>query len=101
MLLALVEGSRILGLGETDIKNANEFFEYNELGLCFDTIITQMYENDIEIDRDFYGLICKIANEMDLSMDSYSFMNELIRSESNIPKPIRENLAKIISSLEA
>jgi hypothetical protein len=99
LLLALLEGSRILGLGEYDIKNANEFFEYNEFGLCFDTIITQMYENDIEIDIVFYGVICKIASEMNLPVDNYSFMNELIRSESNIPKPVREELAKIISSL--
>ncbi len=65
-----------------------------------DIIIDAESQYNIEIDNDFDGFLCKIANEMDLSMNNYSFMKDLVRSESNIPKPVKENLARIISSLE-
>jgi hypothetical protein len=100
LLLALIEGSRVLGLGEEDLRSAKEFLENHEFGLCFDTIITQMYENDIEIDNEFYEMISKIAYKMNLPMEGYSFMKELIRSGSYIPKPVREELARIIKGLE-
>ena len=99
-LFALIEGARILGLGEEDLTNAKEFLENHEFGLCFDTVITQMYEHDIEITNEFYEMISKIANKMNLPSESYSFMRELIRSENSIPKPVKDGLARIISGLE-
>jgi hypothetical protein len=98
-LSELVEIARILGLDESDLKNAKDLLTHNEFGLCYDTIITQMYEYDIEIDIDFYRLISKIGEKMNLKIENYSFMKELIRDENNIPKPVKEKLAKIVASL--
>jgi hypothetical protein len=97
--LRLIEIARILGLNERDLKNAEDFLKHNEFGLCFDTIITQLYEYDIEIDNEFYKSISKIGESMNLKHESFSFMKELIRDESNIPKPVKEELAKIIAGL--
>jgi hypothetical protein len=98
-LLRLIEIARILGLNERDLKNAEDFLKHNEFGLCFDTIVTQLYEYDIEIDNEFYESISKIGDRMNLKQGSYSFMKELIRDESNIPKPVKEELARIIAGL--
>lgn len=99
VLLRLIEIARILGLDDRDLKNAEDFLMHNEFGLCFDTIITQMYEYDIEIDNEFYESISKIGYRMNFKQESYYFMKELIRDESNIPKPVKDELAKIIAGL--
>ncbi|MEZ4928379.1 MAG: MafI family immunity protein [Saprospiraceae bacterium] len=99
VLLRLIEIARILGLDNRDLKNAEDFLMHSEFGLCFDTIITQMYEYDIEIDNEFYESISKIGERMNLKQESYSFMKELIRDKSNIPKPVKDELAKIIAGL--
>lgn len=98
-LLRLIEIARILGLDNRDLKNVQDFLMHNEFGLCFDTIITQMYEYNVEIDNEFYESISKIGERMNLKRESYSFMKELIRDESNIPKPVKDELAKIIAGL--
>ncbi|MBB1644796.1 MafI family immunity protein [Sphingobacterium sp. UME9] len=99
VLLRLIEIARILGLDNRDLKNAEDFLMHNEFGLCFDTVITQMYEYDIEIDSEFYESISKIGESMDLKQESYSFMKDLIRDESNIPKSLKDELTKIIAGL--
>lgn len=97
-LLKLIEIARVLGLNEYDLKNAQDFATHNEFGLCFDTILTQMYEYDIEIDKDIYELIIKIGKSMNLNEESYSFMKDLIRDDINIPRQLRTELVKIIVS---
>ena len=99
ILTALLDGARQLGLSPRDLSSAQEYLEHDEYGVSFDHIITQMYEYDIEITSGFYDLIVKAANEMKLSEDEYSFMKDLVRDEDKIPKPVRENIAKIIQSL--
>lgn len=96
-LLHLIECSKLFGLSEKDIKVAQDFLAVNELGLSFDTIITQMYEYDIEINEEYYGLISEIGKSMGIT--GYEFMKELIRSDSQIPQPIKERLKVIIDSL--
>jgi hypothetical protein len=59
---------------------AQEFVEYHEYGLGLDTITTQMYEYNIEIDQAFYETIREIADKMKLPPESYSHMKELIKS---------------------
>lgn len=79
LLAELIDRAKLLGLGNQDLISAKEYLEYNEYGLCFDLIITQLYEFNIEIDKAFYSIISEIAKELDLSEESYSFMEELIR----------------------
>ena len=99
-LLKIMEVARILGLSENDLKSAKDYLVHNELGLCFDTIITQLYEYDIEIDNNFYESISRIGEKMSLEQNSYSFIKELIRDENkSIPKPVKDELANIIKSL--
>ena len=80
LLEVLIDRSKFLGTYKTDVREAQELLEYNEYGLCFDTLITQMYEYDINIDRDFYSLICEIGSKLEIEEKEYNFMKELIKS---------------------
>ena len=46
-LLEYLGLTKNLGLPEADYNSALEFLEYNEYGLCFDNVVTQMYEYEI------------------------------------------------------
>ena len=81
-LTELIVNARLLGLGETDVNNAQEFMNYNEFELSFDTLITQMYEFNIAINDGFYDLTVQIADSLKLPSESYSFMKELIKSNA-------------------
>lgn len=75
----LIAKCRLLGLPEQDCVNANEFLQYHEYALAFDTILTQTYEFDIPINTELYQQIETIARRMSLETRDYSFMAELIR----------------------
>jgi len=83
-LTKFLERARRLGLSDTDSETALSFLNHNEFGLCFDTVITQMYELDVRIDIEFYELIDEIGKEMNLTSNSYSFMKELIDDGNEI-----------------
>ncbi|MCQ9639769.1 MafI family immunity protein [Chryseobacterium sp. WG14] len=99
-LTRLIEISMALGLNDTDLNNAREYLIHNEYGLCFDTLITQLYEYDIEISIEFYELIGRIGELLNLEESFYSFMKELIRDGSTIPKTVKDELAIIITNLK-
>ena len=99
-LSQMIQCAKVLGLPVKDVKNAQEFLEHHEFSLCFDTIVTQMYEYDIEINNQFYSMVSEIANKINISIEDYAFIKELIRSESTIPKPVKDLLAQIIASLD-
>ena len=74
----LIKRAEALGLDESDLRTSVEFLEHREFGLCFDTIITQMYERSIVIDPAFYELVSRIGNQMDVDEDHYTFLVNLI-----------------------
>lgn len=100
LILALLDTAKALGLYEVDLNNAKNLLDNREYGLAFDTIITQLYEYEIEIDQEFYNLIEVIAKRMDISEERYSFIKELIRADNIVPKPVKDKLAEILKSLE-
>jgi hypothetical protein len=100
LILALLDAAKALGLYEVDLNNAKNLLDNREYGLSFDTIITQLYEYEIEIDQEFYNLIEVIAKRMDISQERYSFIKELIRTDNIVPKPVKDKLAEILKSLE-
>jgi len=73
---------------------------HNEYGLSFDTLITQLYEYDIEINIEFYELLVQIGKMLNLDENSYSFMKELIRDGKTIPKTVKDELSIVITSLK-
>ena len=97
-LQSLITIADILGLNKEDIDNAKEFLEHQEYGLSFDTLITQIYEYDIEITKDVYSLITFIGKELGFEAKNYSFMESLIRDMDKMPEPIKVELAKIIKA---
>jgi L-serine deaminase len=99
LLKELILSAQTLGLTPEDLMIAQEFLDNHEYGLCFDTIATQLYEYDIEIDEDFYSLIMSISRILKLEQNDYAYMKELIRSPNQIPTSVKENLSKIIGSL--
>ena len=79
LLNDLIERAAELGLREEDIKEAKDFLEYNEYFLCFDQIVTQMYEYDILIDSSFYDLVESIAIDWKLETKRYGYLKENLR----------------------
>ena len=62
LMVEFLNQAKILGLPIADSNSAEELLENREYGLCFDTIVTQLYEYDIKIDENFYQksiLLCK------------------------------------------
>ena len=100
LVSALINAASELGLNKHDINNALNLLENREYGLAFDTIITQLYEYEIEIDNEFYSLIVKVALQMEIPEDKISFMKELIQFKTVIPKLVKEKLAEILMNLE-
>ena len=96
----LIEISKILGLNDIDLNIAREYVMHNEYGLSFDTLITQLYEYDIEINIEFYELLVQIGKMLNLDENSYSFMKELIRDGKTIPKTVKDELSIVITSLK-
>lgn len=81
LTLKLIEAAEILGLREEDLNTARELCDHGEYGLCLDTIVTQLYEFDLEIDQEFYDLVQNMAKGMQISEEEYSFMRSRIRRD--------------------
>lgn len=78
-LKELIATARTFGLNETDLQNAEEYLSHQEFGLCFDTIIEQMYEYEIAIDDGFFSLVSEAAEQMEIIHEDYIFLKTLIR----------------------
>jgi len=98
-LQSLITIAGVLELSKEDINNAKELLKHQEYGLSFDTLITQIYEYDIEITKDIYNLITIIGKDLGLPTKNYSFMKNLIRDTQKIPEPVKLELAKVIKAL--
>lgn len=83
---ALIASAKMLGLPDIDLDYASDFLANNEYGICYQTIVTQLYENDVEIDSYIYVIISKIGKELCLPLSDYSFMEDLIREETEVSK---------------
>ena len=79
LLNDLIKKAAELGLGEQDIKHAKDFLEYNEYFLCFDQIVTQVYEYDILINSSFYGLVESIGKNWKVDEKKYDYLKENLR----------------------
>lgn len=99
LLNQLIHGGELVGLPDQDINIAREYLENRELELCFDTIVTQLYEYDLEIERDYYNLIVQIGSKLKLPEKNYLFTKELIRNSNTIPQTVKNKLSEIINRL--
>ncbi len=78
----LIQAARTLGLREIDVKYAEKLLLNREYGLAFDTVVTQLYEYDVEINREFFHFVEKIGQRMNLPEGDYSFLAKLIRDDT-------------------
>jgi len=78
----LLEYARIFGLEARYLAIAKDFLAHREYGLCFDTIIEQMYESDIPITISFYKLVAEIGILLEIPSDNYIFIKELIPGDA-------------------
>jgi hypothetical protein len=96
LLNLLIQSAEILGLRKDDLDIAKEYVEYNEFGLAFETVVTQVFEYDIVIGKPFYEIVTQVAELLRIDHSEYSFINELIKEDGKIPKPILDRLASIV-----
>lgn len=87
-LLLLIEKAKIIGLKNQYLVDASEFLAYHEYGLCFDTLIEQIYEESIEIDETFFELVCKVREKLQLPAENYDYLRKCVRTKSDISKAI-------------
>lgn len=97
----LLSGAAALGLPPRDVTNAAEMFRYAEWVLGFDIVVQQLYEFDVEITEEFYRLIEQTATHLCIPADEYLFTKKLIRSPDHIPAPVKEQLALLLTQLNA
>ena len=78
-LVKFIDHARSFGILNEDSKNAEDFLKNDEFVLCFDTIITQLYEFDVEINEEFYLIADQIGRSLGLEPETYSYIKELIK----------------------
>jgi hypothetical protein len=79
MLVSFLAKAKSHGLHDRDYKIAKEYLAHLEYGLCFEMIVTQLYEFDIKIDQETMYLINAIGEMMQMPTKSYLFANELVQ----------------------
>jgi hypothetical protein len=99
LVQALLTEAEALGLDPVDVNNAREMLRYDEKELCFDIIANQFHSYDLEITPAFYELLARTGRCLQVAPESYAFNQELIRSDTHIPKPVREGVARVIGAL--
>lgn len=76
----LIDRATELGLRSEDRENALNALEYNEAAEAFDTVVTQLYEYDIEIDPAFLKSAQEIGDRMKLDRHTYDILEKLVRT---------------------
>ena len=64
------------GLTKIDILNAEEFLEHNEIGVAFELICDQLYENNSSVSPDIVCEISRLACEMELEENTWNFLKK-------------------------
>jgi hypothetical protein len=100
LLHALLAEAIVIGLLPRDVQNAQEMLDDDELILCFEIIANQFDSYDIEITSAFYDLLAATGQCLNVAPSTYCFNQQLIRSSTHIPKPVRQQLASLIASLQ-
>ncbi|KIX21477.1 hypothetical protein SY27_07155 [Flavobacterium sp. 316] len=62
-----------------DIINCKELLSNREYSLCYNTLVTQIYEYDQEITQEDYNLFESSAKKLNLDLSEYELLKELIR----------------------
>jgi hypothetical protein len=100
LLHALLAEAIITGLLPRDAQNAQEMLNDDEPILCFDIIANQFHSYDLELTPAFYDLLATTGQCLNVASSTYCFNQELIRSSTHIPKPVRQQLASLLASLQ-
>lgn len=98
LLKALLADAQALGLGPMDAQNAQQMLEYDEPVLCFDILANQLHSYDLEITPAFYDQLTTAGRCLKVAPATYRFNQELIRSPTHIPQPVRQQLARLVAS---
>jgi len=80
-LLLLIEKAALFGLRKEDLDNVKDLIAHHEFGLGLDTLVTQLHEYNIEIDQDTYDMISEVSIKMDIPVEHFSFLKELIKKQ--------------------
>jgi hypothetical protein len=79
LLIRMLDKAKELGAGDYIIKYAEEYLEYNEDQLFFETLVTLIYEDEVIIDKEFFNLTCKVGKLLEIPEENYIFIKELIK----------------------
>jgi hypothetical protein len=66
-------------LSADDYNDCIEFLNNNEFLLCFNTIVTQLYEYDKRISLEEYQYFTSTANKLNIYEDEYEILKKIIK----------------------
>lgn len=99
LLEALLTRAKALGLRPIDAQHAQEMLRDGEPALCFDILANQLHSYDLEITSAFYEQLATVGRCLRVDPSTYHFNQALIRSPTHIPRPVRQQLARLLASL--
>jgi hypothetical protein len=76
----LLATAAALGLPGRDVANVQDFLEYGEWYLAFDTMVTQLFEYGLPLTADFYEQLEACAAEMQPPPDPFSYLLLLVKN---------------------
>jgi hypothetical protein len=78
LLKSNLERAARLGLPQADVDLAREFLDIHDFGLCLDTVVTQVYEEGLRIDEEFYLEVKEAAGKLGLAGEKVERVRGLI-----------------------
>ncbi len=64
-----------------DVQNICDFIKYNEFGVGFETLCTQLFEYDSPISAEIYSRIESVGKEIGYSENHWNYLKALIKND--------------------
>lgn len=77
-MLSLLEDLKNL-LSQKVIEDAREMVKYNEYGVGFEIVCTQLFEYDIKISSEIYEKLEALGKSMKLKEETWNYLRALIK----------------------
>ena len=78
LLKSILERAVRLGLPDRDVELAREFLAIHDFGLCLDTVVTQVCEEGVRVDEEFYREVKEAAGKLGLAGEKVERVKELV-----------------------
>ena len=78
LLKSILTRAARLGLARRDLDLARDFLRRHEFGLCLDTVVTLVVEEEIKVDETFFAEVAEAARKIGLAHEKVERVKELL-----------------------